>query len=79
MFSTVDKPLVHCRVHEQMLFRSEEYMVDDIVESLLHEENIILCTSRKYIFSYLILKHLLWMKQLAFRKERTHLNGQKFW
>ncbi|MED0884491.1 DISARM system-associated protein DrmE [Bacillus safensis] len=71
MFSTVDKPLVHCRVHEQMLFRSEEYMVDDIVESLLHEENIILCTSRKYIFSYLILKTLIMDETIGFQKREN--------
>lgn len=71
LYSTSDKSLVHCSVHEHIFYQAEECMVDEIVGSLLRKENILLCTPRKYIFPHLVLRALNMDETMGFKKREN--------
>ncbi len=71
LYSTSDKSLVHCSVPQQIFYRAEECMGDEIVGSLLCKENILLCTPRKYIFPHLVLRALNMDETMGFQKREN--------
>lgn len=67
LYSTSDKTLVH----EHIFYQAEECMVDEIVQSLLRKENILLCTPRNFIFPHLVLRALNMDETMGFQKREN--------